>query len=107
MDGEAVRTLGQSRSRAVSAAARANPAATLFGLAAVSVVLHAICLHFVHGPFIFMDELGYKQMAQSFARTGHFSLFGKSGLAYSPLYPVVLSPIYALTSSTVTAYEWV
>src|SRR5207248_2781869 len=36
----------------------------------------------------------------------HFALFGKSGLAYSPLYPIVLSPIYALTSSMHTAYEW-
>ena len=53
-----------------------------------------------------MDELGYERMAQSFAHTGHFSLFGKSGLAYSPLYPVVLSPIYVLTSSMHTAYEW-
>src|SRR5205814_3836296 len=32
--------------------------------------------------------------------------FGKDGLAYSPLYPIVLSPIYALTSSLHTAYEW-
>ena len=53
-----------------------------------------------------MDELGYERMAQSFAHTGHFSLFGKGGLAYSPLYPIVLSPIYALTSSAATAYEW-
>ena len=52
-----------------------------------------------------MDELGYERMAQSFAHTGHFSLFGKGGLAYSPLYPIVLSPIYALTSSMHTAYE--
>ena len=53
-----------------------------------------------------MDELGYERMAWSFAHTGHFSLFGKGGLAYSPLYPILLSPIYALTSSMHTAYEW-
>ncbi len=53
-----------------------------------------------------MDELGYEQMARSFARTGHFALLGQRGLAYSPLYPIVLSPIYALTSSMHTAYEW-
>jgi hypothetical protein len=45
-------------------------------------------------------------MAQSFAQTGHFALFGKGGLAYSPLYPILLSPIYALTSSAQAAYEW-
>lgn len=88
------------------AAARAHSIAALFGLAAISAVLHAIFAHFVQGPLVFMDELGYERMAKSFAHTGHFSLFGKGGLAYSPLYPIVLSPIYALTSSMHTAYEW-
>jgi Dolichyl-phosphate-mannose-protein mannosyltransferase len=94
---------------ALTVAVRAHPTATtavaLVVLAAVSAVLRAILAGEVHGPFVFMDELGYARMAQSFAHTGHFSLFGKSGLAYSPLYPVVLSPIYALTSSAHTAYE--
>ena len=73
----------------------------------MSAALHAFLVGRVHGPFVFMDELGYERMAQSFAHTGHFSLFGKGGLAYSPLYPILLSPIYALTSSLSTAYEWV
>ena len=94
----------------MSAAEHAHPAAAtgvaLIGLAAVAAALHAFLVGRVHGPFVFMDELGYERMAQSFAHTGHFSLFGKGGLAYSPLYPVVLSPIYALTSSMHTAYEW-
>jgi hypothetical protein len=76
------------------------------GLAVVSAALRAFIVGRVHGPFVFMDELGYERMAQSFAHTGHFSLFGKSGLAYSPLYPIILSPIYALTPSLHTAYEW-
>jgi hypothetical protein len=71
----------------------------------VSVALRTILARPVHGPFVFMDELGYARMAQSFAQTGHLALFGKSGLAYSPLYPIVLSPIYALTSSAQAAYE--
>src|SRR5207245_752831 len=91
------------------AALRAHPTAAtagaLIGLAAVSAGLRTIFALEVHGPFVFMDELGYARMAQSFAHTGRFSLFGKGGLAYSPLYPVVLSPIYALTSSAQTAYE--
>jgi hypothetical protein len=78
----------------------------LVALAAASTLLRALVVGHVHGPFVFMDELGYERMAQSFARTGHFALFGKGGLAYSPLYPVVLSPVYALTSSMHTAYEW-
>ena len=85
---------------------RAATFAALVGLAAISTALRAIIVGHVHGPLVFMDELGYERMAQSFAHTGHFSLFGKTGLAYSPLYPIVLSPVYALTSSLHTAYEW-
>jgi hypothetical protein len=80
--------------------------AALISLATVSAALRAIIVGRVHGPLVFMDELGYERMAQSFAHRGRFSLFGKGGLAYSPLYPVLLSPIYALTSSMHTAYEW-
>jgi hypothetical protein len=98
------------RRTALSATARAHPAAATFaallGLAAVSIAFHGILVGWVSGPWVFMDELGYERMAQTFAHTGHFSLFGKTGLAYSPLYPIVLSPIYALTPSLHTAYEW-
>jgi hypothetical protein len=80
--------------------------AALVGLAAASTVLRVLLVGHVHGPKVFLDELGYARMAQSFAHTGHFALFGKTGLAYSPLYPIVLAPIYALTSSLQTAYEW-
>lgn len=94
----------------VSAAVQAHPVAAtalaLLALATASAALHTVLVGWVHGPKVFMDELGYEQMAKSFAQTGHFSLFGKSGLAYSPLYPLALSPIYALTSSAQTAYEW-
>jgi hypothetical protein len=94
----------------LQAAAHAHPriatALTLVALAAASAVLRTFVTGWVHGPRVFMDELGYERMAQSFAHTGRFSLFGHGGLAYSPLYPIVLSPIYALTSSAQTAYEW-
>ena len=113
VDADAVPTTGGAWwSRAVRAkVARTHPRGTTFGalagLATLSAALRAVAVHWVHGPFIFMDELGYERMAQSFAHTGHFSLFGKGGLAYSPLYPIALSPIYALTASMQTAYAWV
>jgi hypothetical protein len=92
------------------AAARARPtvatALALVALATASAVLRTLGAGSVHGPWVFMDELGYERMARSFAQTGHFSLFGRAGLAYSPLYPIVLSPVYALTSSAHAAYEW-
>ena len=88
------------------AEAGAHPALALTGIAAIAAAVHAFLVGHVHGPFVFMDELGYERMALSFAHSGHFSLFGKSGLAYSPLYPIFLSPVYALTSSLHTAYAW-
>jgi hypothetical protein len=123
VDGEVGTVLGESDSHdargsnvdggwrdAIRAAADAHPTLfvglSLFALAAAAAALHAFLAGLVHGPRVFMDELGYEQLARSFAHTGHFVLYGKSGLAYSPLYPIVLSPIYALTSSAGTAYEW-
>ena len=102
------------RSKALLSATRASfrahsaalTAVALAGLFAGSVALRSLIGAHVHGPFVFMDELGYQQMARSFARTRHFALLGRRGLAYSPLYPIVLSPLYALTSSMHTAYEW-
>jgi hypothetical protein len=78
----------------------------LSAIAVISIVIRVVLAREVPGPFFFMDELGYEQMAASLARTGHFALFSKAGTAYAPLYPVVLAPIYLLTSNAVHAYEW-
>jgi hypothetical protein len=78
----------------------------LSAIAVLSIAIRVVLAREVRGPFFFMDELGYEQMAASLARTGHFALFGKTGTAYAPLYSVVLAPIYALTSNAVHAYEW-
>ncbi len=80
--------------------------AGLLATATVSIALRSVLAAQVHGPFVFMDELGYERVAQSLARTGHLALFSKSGLSYSPLYPIVLAPVYALASSAQAAYEW-
>ena len=57
--------LGRPRSRA--ATLRAHPTAATFaalvGLAAASTALRAIVVGHVHGPLVFMDELGYERMA--------------------------------------------
>jgi hypothetical protein len=79
-------------------------------LLGIAVVTACVGLYFVsrqRGPFIFLDELAYERMAQAFAHTGRIGLLGKTGLSYSPLYSIVISPIYAFTSSALTAYEWV
>jgi hypothetical protein len=76
----------------------------LLGLFAATAALHAFFATFVHGPTVFSDEIGYTKLAESIGRTGRFALFNEPGLSYSPLYPLVLSPIYALGASAPTAY---
>jgi hypothetical protein len=79
----------------------------LVGIAALSTALRVALVTEVHGPFIFMDELGYQRLAQSLAQSGHLALFDNEGLSYSPLYSVVLAPIYALGASATAAYHWI
>jgi hypothetical protein len=55
-------------------------------------------------PWVFYDELGYQKLAQSLGQSGQLALFGKQGLTYSPLYPLVLSPLYAFHLSGTHAY---
>ena len=75
-------------------------------IAVAALVAHVLIDRAYHGPWVFDDELGYEKLAQSFAATGHFALFGKAGLSYSPLYPVILAPLYRLHLSGTQVYEW-
>src|SRR5262245_30442392 len=86
---------------------RASVGFWLVGLAALSVVLRVTLLAEVHGPWVFMDELGYQKMAQSLGQSGHLAIFGRGGLSLSPLYSVILAPIYALGASAPVAYGWI
>jgi len=68
--------------------------AWLGGLYAVAAaVLLALGLR-VPSPWIMVDELVYSDMARSFAATGHFLIRGVHA-GYGPLYPLLLSPVYA------------
>jgi hypothetical protein len=87
--------------------ARANVALWLIAIAGLSVALRIALLSEVHGPWVFMDELGYQKLAQNLGQNGHLALFDKTGLSLSPLYSVVLAPIYAVGASAPTAYAWI
>jgi hypothetical protein len=78
----------------------------LVAVAGMSTALRIALLSEVHGPWVFMDELGYQRLAQSLGQSGKLALFGNEGLSYSPLYSAVLAPIYALGASAPTAYHW-
>jgi hypothetical protein len=76
----------------------------LLGLWILSSLVRTALVSQVQGPTVFSDELGYARLAQSIGETGRPALFDNPGLSYSPMYPVVLSPIYALGASAPTAY---
>ncbi|MDP9285546.1 MAG: hypothetical protein M3P41_11445 [Actinomycetota bacterium] len=78
----------------------------LLGIAVLSTALRIVLVSRVHDPIVFLDELGYQKLAQSLGRSGQLALFDKGGPSYSPLYSVVLAPIYALGASARTAYDW-
>jgi Dolichyl-phosphate-mannose-protein mannosyltransferase len=86
---------------------RASVAVWLIAIAGLSVALRIALLTEVHGPWVFMDELGYQKLAQSLGQNGHLALFDKRGVSLSPLYSVVLAPIYALGASAPAAYHWI
>jgi hypothetical protein len=73
----------------------------------LSLALRALLSSEVKSPFIFLDELVYPRLAVSIGRSASLSLWGATGLTYPPLYPLVLSPIYALHASGTTAYVWI
>ena len=59
----------------------------------------------VVSPWIMVDELVYSDMARSFANTGHFLIRGAHA-NYGAVYPLLLSPAYALFGSIHDVYEW-
>jgi glycosyltransferase involved in cell wall biosynthesis len=72
--------------------------------AAAVVVQLALALRVV-SPWIMVDELVYSDMARSFADTGHF-LLRDVHANYGFVYPLLLSPAYALFGSMVDVYQW-
>jgi Dolichyl-phosphate-mannose-protein mannosyltransferase len=81
-----------------------SPAVLLAGAVAASCVLRIVLAFTVRGPWIFPDELGYQQLAVNLAH-GRLALYGESGLSYSPLYPLTLSPLFAAGLSATHAYR--
>jgi glycosyltransferase involved in cell wall biosynthesis len=71
-------------------------------IVAVCVQL-ALALRLV-SPWIMADELIYSDMARSFAETGRFAIRGTAA-NYGFVYPLLISPAYALFGSVQDAYD--
>ena len=86
-------------------AAIAHPAvAWLTGLVVISTLVRFALTWLIPVPWIFADELKYSELAKSFAATGSFAIRDVPGLGLSPLYPLLISPAYALFDSVPHAY---
>ena len=82
------------------------PALVVGALVTLSFLARLVLLTRVHGPWIFPDELGYQQVAANIAR-GRLALYSENGLSYSPLYPLLLAPLFGLGLSAPDAYGWI
>ncbi len=84
---------------------RAVPAwAWLTGIVALSFVVRAWLARGMLGPFIMVDELIYSEMAKSFAAELDVAVRGLSARGYGAVYPILISPAYALFDRIPDAY---
>ena len=56
------------------------------------------------GPFIFVDELIYSELAKSFASGGHFLVRDVPTRGYGIVYPALISPAYGLFDDLPLSY---
>lgn len=92
----------------VSASARVSVATGLWlgSIVALSALLRVWAGAATAAPWIMPDELIYSELAWSFADSGAFAVRDQafSVLTFGPLYPVLISPIFAVIADTPTAY---
>jgi Dolichyl-phosphate-mannose-protein mannosyltransferase len=88
------------------AAVRTVPAwAWLAGLVVVSTVVRYGLGRRTVAPWIFVDELIYSELAKSFAERGELLVRDtQEGSGFGVLYPILISPAYALFDSVPAAY---
>src|SRR3954454_21276644 len=70
---------------------------------ASTAVRFAFARHML-GPWIMIDEIVYSELAKSFAATGHFAVREAPTTGYGFVYPILISPAYALFRDIPTAY---
>jgi len=94
-----------SSRRRVSELARAHPAAVWLGvLISVSTAVRFALAYWMPAPWIFADELTYSELGKSFASGGSFTVRDTHGYGFGPLYPLLISPAYALFQDVPHAY---
>ncbi|HWH06394.1 MAG TPA: glycosyltransferase family 39 protein [Gaiellaceae bacterium] len=88
----------------VDALRRVPPWGWLAAIVLASFLLRAWLARAMVGPFIMVDELIYAELARSFADGDGFRVRDAPASGFSVVYPVVISPAYALFDSLPNAY---
>jgi hypothetical protein len=76
----------------------------LGALVAASTLVRYAFARRMAGPWIFVDELIYSELAKSFAATGHFLIRDVHHGAYGVIYPLLIAPAYRLADEPQDAY---
>ncbi len=76
----------------------------LTALVGVSTVVRYLLARGVAAPWIMVDELIYSDLAKSFAEAGQFLIRGQETGAYGFVYPLLISPAWALFQAAPDAY---
>jgi hypothetical protein len=79
--------------------------AWLAAIVAGSAAVRAVLSRDIVAPFILVDELIWSELARGIANAGEPLLRGEPDTGYSVVYPLVLSPVYALFDSLPAAYD--
>jgi 4-amino-4-deoxy-L-arabinose transferase-like glycosyltransferase len=86
-------------------ALRSVPAgAWLTAIVVGSFVFRALLGRELVAPFVMVDEVIWSELARGIADAGEPLLRGEPDPGYSPVYPLLLSPVYALFESLPDAY---
>ena len=84
---------------------RAVPAwGWLAALVTCSTVVRFLFARHMAGPWIMIDEIVYSELSKSFASTGHFAVREAPTTGYGVVYPILISPAYALFRDIPSVY---
>lgn len=76
----------------------------LGGIVLVSAAFRIWLVRGMVGPFVFVDEAIYSELARSLADSGSFAVRELPVSGYSKLYPALIAPSYVLHGNLVDAY---
>jgi 4-amino-4-deoxy-L-arabinose transferase-like glycosyltransferase len=83
---------------------RVPPWAWLAGIVVASAAFRALVARGLVAPFIFVDELIWSEIARGLADEGRPLLRGEPDPGYSIVYPLLVSPAYALLDTLPSSY---